>query len=95
MKTDYKWQDTAQSSSKPFWVTAAFHQPKTNWSKDSVIIEAKYHDITFADLQLLSELFGTTDINIGSEAREGGYCDTCRHSYSVNSITENNPTKSP
>lgn len=41
-------------------------------------------DLTFADLQAISDVFGGTKlIDIGSEDRGGGYCPTCAYSYTV------------
>lgn len=40
--------------------------------------------VTFADLAIISEIFGGTKaIDIGSEDRQGGYCETCAYSYTV------------
>ena len=52
-----------------------------------VKIELRYHDITFEELQEISKALGTTKINLDSETREGGYCDTCRYSYSITVLT--------
>ena len=62
---------------------------KDSWDKKGKIasIELQYHDITFEDLQAVSQALGTTKINVDSETREGGYCETCRYSYSVTVIT--------
>lgn len=60
--------------------------------KKIVVLESKYHDVTFEDLTQLSEIFGTRDINLGSETREGGYCETCRFNYDVTIITIMNPS---
>lgn len=64
------------------WIYSVDETPSSSW-----VLEARRHDVTLDDLAKISMLFGTTKINIGSEAREGGYCDTCRHSYSVSVIT--------
>src|SRR5690242_6953133 len=52
-----------------------------------VKIELHYHDITFEELQAISKALGTTKINLDNETREGGYCETCRYSYSVTVLT--------
>lgn len=49
--------------------------------------------ITFDTLKTLSEIYGTTHINVDSEAREGGYCETCRYSYNATIITVVGPTE--
>lgn len=54
---------------------------------DLVALECRYHDVTFEDLQKVSELFGTAKINLDNEIREGGYCETCRYSYSITVLT--------
>lgn len=55
--------------------------------RELVVIEVRYHDVCFDDLARISKALGTTRINLGSEVREGGYCETCRHSYSVTVMT--------
>ena len=49
--------------------------------------------LVFSMLKKLSEFFGTEEIDVNSENREGGYCETCSYSYSVNIIEITNPTK--
>lgn len=56
-------------------------------------ITFRYHDVTFDDLQKLADEFGTKKINFGSETRQGGYCDTCAYSYSVNVVRVEEITK--
>jgi hypothetical protein len=60
-----------------------------SWDKKGMIavIEIQYHDITFEDLQKVSDALGTTKINVDNDVREGGYCETCRYSYSVTVLT--------
>jgi hypothetical protein len=53
---------------------------------DNVVIET-FDKVTFDNLAEASALFGTKAINVGSEEREGGYCETCRYSYSVAIVT--------
>lgn len=62
-------------------------QPSTRSMGEIVAIEIRYHDITYEDLRKISDLFGTTKINIDNEVREEGYCETCRHSYNVTTLT--------
>ncbi len=49
-------------------------------------IVVREHDTSFDDLQAVSNAFGTKNINMGSERRDDGYCDTCSYPYSVNVI---------
>lgn len=37
----------------------------------------------FEDLEKISKILGTKHINLSSETREGGYCETCRYTTSV------------
>lgn len=62
---------------------------KPSWDKKSeiVIIEVRSHDVTFEDISKISLALGTTKINLGSEVREGGYCETCAFSYTIDVIT--------
>ena len=46
-------------------------------------LEVDSTDVSFDDLAKLSEEFGTRRINIRSETREEGYCETCRYTSSV------------
>ena len=63
-------------------------------SGDTVTVEFENRDTSFADLQMLSEFFGTKNINMGSEVRNGGYCcEACSYSYSVNIVTISGITK--
>ena len=59
--------------------------------KGSIVIEVRYHDITFEDLEKISNLFQTKKINLDNDVREGGYCETCRYSYSVTVLTVIDP----
>ncbi len=43
--------------------------------------------ITYSLLDELSKLFKTSSINISSETRNSGACDTCSFEYSVNTIS--------
>ena len=62
--------------------------------KDSTVtVEFENRDTSFADLQMLSEFFGTKNINMGSEVRNGGVCETCSFTYTVNIVTVSDITK--
>lgn len=63
--------------------------------KDSFKAELRYHETTFSDLEKLSIAFGTKDINLGTERRDDGYCETCSYSYTVNTIRVESITKWP
>ena len=52
-------------------------------SRTEVWIEVDSDAVTFDKLAALSDLFQTRKINLGTETREGGYCETCAYSYSV------------
>lgn len=62
---------------------------KDSWDKKGKIasVEINYHDITFDDLTMVSKALGTSKINLDSQTREGGYCETCRYSYTVTVLT--------
>ncbi len=55
--------------------------------KDGVITIATQEEITFKMLDQLSNLFKTESINLSSDTRDEGYCETCSYTYSVNVIT--------
>lgn len=59
----------------------------------TVQVEFQYRDTSFDDLSKLSEFFGTKNINMGTERRSGGYCETCHYSYTVNIVTIRDITK--
>lgn len=59
----------------------------------TVVVETDSDGWTFDKLTTLSELFGTTMINLGSEERSGGYCETCAYDYTVSVATIIGPTK--
>lgn len=40
--------------------------------------EYEYVEISFEDLEKISEMLGTKNINIGTQGKHGG-CDTCDH----------------
>lgn len=61
--------------------------------RDTVQVEFRYRDTSFDDLSKLSKYFGTKNINMGSEVRHGGYCETCSYSYTVNIVTIRDITK--
>lgn len=39
--------------------------------------------VTFDDLQILSSRLGTTKINLGTQTRDEGYCESCHSYYGV------------
>lgn len=49
--------------------------------------------LEFHVLKKLGEFFGTEEIDINSEIRSGGYCETCHYEFNVEIITAFNPTK--
>lgn len=55
-------------------------------TEDSFRIEFRYHETSFDDLSKISEAFGTKNINLGTEERSEGYCETCHYSYTVNIV---------
>ncbi len=55
--------------------------------KDGILTIATTETITFKLLDQISELFKTESINLSSETRNEGYCETCSYEYSVNVIT--------
>jgi galactitol-specific phosphotransferase system IIB component len=61
-----------------------------NWEnypeRKTIVIEVRCHDTSFDDLVNVSQKFGTKNINLGSEIHEGGHCETCAYSYTVNLI---------
>lgn len=62
---------------------------KDSWDKQGkiAVIEIENHDISFEDLSKVATSLGTNKINIDNQVREGGYCETCRYSYSVTVLT--------
>ncbi len=46
--------------------------------------------ITYNMLDKLSKAFKTDFINLSSESRTEGYCETCRYTYTVNVISIRN-----
>lgn len=59
----------------------------TNINDRSFDIEFEDRNTSFADMEEISKVFGTRNINFKSESREGGYCETCSYSYTVNIVT--------
>lgn len=86
--SSFNWPD------RPDWVDSA-RTEDGSFNNKLVIVEVRYHDVTFEDLQRLSITFGTTLINVGSEIRESGGCETCNFTYTVSVITIMNPTRMP
>lgn len=58
----------------------------TNYRPRGFSIEFRYHDTSFEDLEKISKAFGTKNINMGTEERSEGYCETCHYSYTVNIV---------
>lgn len=54
-----------------------------NAEQGTVEIAVRYTDVNFDLLEKLAHLFNTRLINIGSETRNEGYCETCSYEYSV------------
>jgi hypothetical protein len=71
---------------KPKWAFSGFASLEAMNEKGFVICFEE-HETSFDDLVKISEAFGTKVINFKSETREGGYCETCSYSYSVNLVS--------
>lgn len=69
------------------FINAVRIEPSQMKDRELVVMEVRYHDITFEDLVKVSEALGTTRINLDNDVREGGYCETCRYSYTVTVLT--------
>ena len=54
--------------------------------KRSLSLVFRYEEVGMQDLDVISEIFGTKLINIGSEERDDGYCETCSSPYSATII---------
>lgn len=68
----WKW------ANKPEFVESYRVDPVRN----SIEVETR-EGLTFAWLEEVAEMFGTKDINVTTETRNGGYCETCSYEYSV------------
>jgi len=53
-------------------------------------LSTRSKDIDFDVLAKLSELFKTKLVNLGSETRDAGFCETCSYSYSVITVRIDN-----
>ena len=53
----------------------------------------RYNDLTFDQLAKIADFFGTKSINLGTESRDDGFCDTCSSPYSVQIIRVRGITK--
>ena len=42
---------------------------------------------SFEELSTLSDLFGTRKIDVGTELRDDGYCETCSDPYAIAVVT--------
>ena len=60
---------------------------------NSVQVEIETESLNFDQLVWFSKFFGTKNINVNAETREGGYCETCSYTYSVQKLYINNATK--
>lgn len=87
MKTTSKINDTVVEALRAFGVVLA---TKKAWG---VELEIQYHELTFDDLTKISEFFGTKKINIGSETRETGYCDSCHGTEARTILSILEPTR--
>lgn len=58
--------------------------------KNTITIELCDTNITYKMLDNLSELLKTDSIDISSETREGGYCESCYYTYTVTVLTAYN-----
>lgn len=67
----------------------------TDKAHATITLELREAEFTFANLVLLSEMFGTRDINMSSEQRDDGYCETCSSPYSVQIVRISNVTAWP
>lgn len=56
------------------------------YEPDCIALSFRDHDVSFEDLEWLSKTFNTKNINVGTENRDDGYCETCSSPYSVNVI---------
>lgn len=61
--------------------------------RTSVAVEIETDTLTFDHLVWFSEFFGTKDIDVNAETREGGYCETCAYTYAVQRLKIRNVTK--
>ena len=73
-------------SDLPF-ISAVRLEPSQMKDRELVVMEVRYHDVSFEDLVRVSKALGTTQINLDSQVRESGYCETCRYSYSITVLT--------
>lgn len=78
----WKWDD------KPHFVNSY------EVSSDSLEIECQ-EGLTFAWLEEIAEAFGTKHIDVRTETRSGGYCETCAYEYSVAILDVQKVTKWP
>lgn len=66
------------------------------YSTNPLTIHIECHEgvkLIYAMLKELSGFFGTEEIDVNAETRNGGYCETCAYEYSVDVINVINPTK--
>lgn len=70
-----------------FWTSISVQPSTLDKASPVIAIDVRYHDVTFEELSAISEALGTRAINLDNQVREGGYCETCRYSYTVTIIT--------
>ena len=75
-----------------FWVedVEAARGPR---GESAFVLVIRDHDLSFDTLQQISDVFGTKNINVGSDTRDDGYCETCSSPYSVSMVYVNDATK--
>lgn len=58
--------------------------PKDIYTSDKDAMIVIRYGLTFEHLETISKAFGGTKlIDVGTEDRHGGYCETCAYSYTV------------
>ena len=62
---------------------------------DTVAIEIRDNDLTFAQLKQISEVLGTDLIDFSSETRDYGFCGTCSSPYACVIVRVRGVTKWP
>ncbi len=62
-----------------------FH--KTSIDGDKYVVVEQEDSVTYKQLDILAVFFNTDLINISSEVRNGGSCESCSFDYAVNLIT--------
>lgn len=70
-----------------------WQSPEDGEGPNTFALGFRERDLTFEDLLALSNAFGTTNINVGTENRDDGYCETCSNPYSLTVVYIKNATK--